>query len=73
MEHPKRALMKALTWRLGGAFFTIILVYVYSGKIAESLAVGSITEGIKVGLFYLHERLWNRINFGRGKPPEYEI
>jgi uncharacterized membrane protein len=28
---------------------------------------------LKIGLYFLHERLWNHISFGRSKRPEYEI
>ena len=28
---------------------------------------------VKIVLYFLHERLWNHIPFGRPKPPEYEI
>jgi hypothetical protein len=24
-------------------------------------------------MYFLHERIWDHINFGRSKPPEYEI
>jgi uncharacterized membrane protein len=27
----------------------------------------------KIALYFLHERLWNHIPYGRPKPPEYEI
>jgi hypothetical protein len=28
---------------------------------------------LKIGAYFIHERLWDRIQFGRPKPPEYEI
>ena len=28
---------------------------------------------IKVAAYFVHERIWDRIEFGRAKPPEYEI
>jgi len=28
---------------------------------------------LKIGAYFVHERIWNHIEFGRGKPPEYEI
>jgi uncharacterized membrane protein len=27
----------------------------------------------KIGVYFLHERMWDRIGFGREKRPEYEI
>ncbi len=73
MEHHKRTICKTLTWRGFGACFTVILIYLYSGDIGESLAVGFLMELVKMGIYYLHERVWNRVSFGRSKPPEYQI
>jgi uncharacterized membrane protein len=38
-----------------------------------SLGVGLIDSVVKIAMYFLHERIWNYINFGRAKPPEYEI
>jgi len=73
MEHPKRSLIKALTWRFFGFIVTTIIVFVYSGDVRESLTVGVVVEGMKLALYYIHERLWNRLEFGRQKVPEYQI
>ena len=73
MEHPKRSLIKALTWRFFGFIVTTIIVFVYSRDVKESFAVGIGVESIKLLLYYIHERLWNKMEFGRRKPPEYQI
>ncbi len=36
-----------------------------AGGIADSL--------LKLGVYYSHERFWNRLSFGKPKPPEYQI
>jgi uncharacterized membrane protein len=28
---------------------------------------------LKIAAYFVHERIWDRIQFGRTKPPEYEI
>jgi uncharacterized membrane protein len=73
MEHPKRSLVKALTWRIIAFLTTIIVVYIYSKDIKESLVIGIGANVIKIFFYYAHERLWNRVEFGRIKPPEYQI
>ncbi len=73
MDHPKRSLLKALTWRFFGFIVTTSLVYFYSRDIREALTIGGGTEAIKLVLFYMHERFWNRISFGRSKTPDYQI
>jgi len=73
MEHPKRSLVKSLTWRLIAVFVTIIAVYIYSGNLKGSLVVGLSANLVKMFLYYMHERIWNRIDYGRIKSPEYQI
>jgi len=73
MEQHKRTLIKTITWRLIALAVTIIVVYAYSGDIKESLAVGFTANIIKMFIYYVHERVWNRVHFGRVKGPEYQI
>lgn len=73
MEHPKRTLLKTITWRIIALVTTIVVVYIYSGDVHESLVVGVSANFIKMFFYYIHERVWNRVHFGRIKIPEYEI
>ena len=49
------------------------IVLVWTGKPGLSFGVGLLDMLAKIGLYFLHERIWNHISFGRPKPPEYEI
>ena len=73
MEQPKRTLAKTLIWRVIALATTIVVVYLYSGDAKESLVVGFVANAFKMLFYYVHERVWNRIDFGRIKPPEYQI
>ncbi len=73
MEHPKRTLIKTITWRVIALLTTIIVVYIYSGNAKASLTIGITANLIKMFFYYIHERVWNRVQFGRVKPPEYQI
>ena len=73
MEHPKRSLLKALTWRVIAFLVTIIAVYIYTKDIKQSLVVGVGANSVKIFLYYAHERIWNRVQFGKIKGPEYQI
>lgn len=73
MDHPKRSLIKALSWRTFGFITTTVIVYIYSGNVAESFAVGIGVESVKLLLYYMHERIWNKVEYGRVKEPEYQI
>ncbi|MDP8262173.1 MAG: DUF2061 domain-containing protein [Candidatus Ancaeobacter aquaticus] len=73
MDLPKRSLVKSLTWRIIAFATTVIAVYIYSGDIKESLIVGIGANSVKIFLYYMHERIWNKLDFGRTKEPEYQI
>lgn len=73
METNFRSLAKAISYRLLGSGSTVCIVFVISGKLSLSLGLGLLDMLAKLGLYFLHERLWNHIEFGRPKPPEYEI
>lgn len=73
MEHPKRSIAKAITWRVIAFLVTVLAVYAYSKDIKESLVIGVSANTIKIFLYYIHERIWNRVNFGRTKALDYQI
>jgi adenylylsulfate kinase len=73
MESNTRSLAKAISYRLLGSAVTAVLVLLWTGRLGISVGIGLLDMGAKIGLYFLHERLWNHINFGRPKPPEYEI
>jgi len=67
MESSVRSLLKTVSWRLLATLTTIMLVFVFSKDLTLGTIVG-ITELItKTILYYVHERLWNQLNFGRAK------
>ncbi|TFG48150.1 MAG: DUF2061 domain-containing protein, partial [Candidatus Brocadiia bacterium] len=35
--------------------------------------IGILDTFVKIGAYYFHERVWDRLNFGKRKPPEYNI
>lgn len=73
MESHYRSIAKAVTWRTGGTVVTFTIVWIFTGNVSLSAGIGLLDTAIKIGAFYAHERLWNRISFGKPKPPEYQI
>lgn len=64
-ESHARSVAKAVSWRLLGTVTTSVLVFVFTRRLVLSLAVGALEFTSKIGLFWLHERAWDRIRFGR--------
>lgn len=70
LERPSRSLLKAISWRLTGTLDTIVISFLITGRFTWALSIGAIELFTKFCLYYLHERVWNRISWGRTQPPE---
>ena len=68
-ETHARSIAKAVSWRVLGTLATATLVFVFTGRLGLSLAIGGLEFGAKIGLFWLHERLWDRLRFGKEEIP----
>lgn len=73
METHARSIIKAISYRLLGSMVTFGVVLLVTRKMDLAAGVGIMDTILKIGAFYFHERLWHRINFGKLKPPDYQI
>ena len=73
MESRSRSLAKAVSYRILGSLSTAGLFYFFTGDLRLAAGAGVLDSIIKIVLYFLHERLWNHIPFGRPKAPDYEI
>jgi len=64
-EEWKRSVCKTLSWRIIATCTTIFLVYIFTSQIVVSLGFGLIEMILKIVIYFLHERVWNRIEFGK--------
>ena len=64
MVERKRHLAKAVTYRFFGSLGTAGVAYVLSGNLQLSAQVWIADTIVKVGLYYVHERLWYRVRWG---------
>jgi uncharacterized membrane protein len=64
-DSHKRSVIKGVTWRLTGTLDTAILSWFFTGNAGISLQIAGAEFLSKIGLYYLHERLWMRLNTGR--------
>lgn len=66
-EKPSRSLVKAISWRATGTLDTIAISYFVTGQAKWALSIGFIELFTKVALYFAHERVWDRLSFGRIK------
>ena len=64
LESRKRHIAKTFTWRLVGTMDTMLLAWIISGDPMIGLKIGFAEVVTKMILYYLHERLWYRIDYG---------
>jgi uncharacterized membrane protein len=60
----KISLVKGVTWRIVGSIDTILISWIYTGDPIIGLKIGATEFLTKVVLYYLHERVWNKIRIG---------
>ena len=73
MESHWRSIFKSFSWRILSLFITGGVTWALTRELRLAVCLGLADACMKVGLFYAHERVWTRVRFGRGLPPEYHI
>jgi adenylylsulfate kinase len=73
MESTSRSIAKAISYRLLGSATTGLIMYVLTNRVTLSLIGSAMDVVLKIGAYFVHERIWNHISLGRNKPPEYQI
>ena len=73
-----RSLIKGVSWRITGSIDTLIISFFVTRKLSWALSIMSVEFFTKIALFYGHERVWEKLPFGRVKEatkdkPSFEI
>lgn len=64
-EKPMRSVIKTISWRVIGTLDTILISWLITGHIALALSIGSVELITKMVLYFFHERIWNKIKWGK--------
>jgi uncharacterized membrane protein len=64
-DKRRRSIAKTITWRSIATLITIGGVYVITGDLALSFGTGLVLNFIKAVGYYVHERVWEHIQWGR--------
>ena len=60
----KRSFTKALSWRFFASLDTFLISYIITGKLSWAGSITLLEIITKTVLHYLHERGWNKFNWG---------
>lgn len=67
-EQHRRSFAKAVSWRITGTVDTFIISLLITGELALASGIALTEVLTKICLYWLHERAWNKISWG--KEPE---
>ena len=73
METPKRSIAKTVSWRVVATLITGVVTYALTGRLDFAVTVGLADTLVKFFIYYVHERMWTRVSYGKVRPLEYEI
>ena len=62
-----RSLAKAVSWRVTGTVDTFIISWLITGQVLLASGIAFTEIVTKICLFWAHERVWNRIRWGRNE------
>ncbi len=63
-KSSQRHVIKTFTWRGIGTIDTILLGWLFSGNHLIGLKIGIFEVVTKMVLYYMHEKIWYKFNFG---------
>ena len=72
-ETNKRSVAKGVTWRVVATMTTMIIVYLFFGRLDLAIATGLLESILKIGLYWAHERAWYKVRWGMTRIEPFNI
>ena len=69
MNTKKRYWAKSISWRLVAVTVLAIVAYLVTSEWEQVTIITLFYHGIQIIIYYLHERVWERISWGQVKHP----
>jgi len=73
MDTKERSWAKSIVWRVIGILLLGMIAYLITGNLTEMTLITILFHGIRLVLYYYHERAWERVDWGKMKHPLAEI
>lgn len=67
IETKRRSLLKAISWRIFATTATTIIIFIFFGRLDLAIAAGIVESISKIFLYFIHERIWSNIKYGKKK------
>lgn len=72
-ETNKRSIVKGVTWRVVATTTTMVIVYIFFGRLDLAIATGLIESVLKIGLFWVHEKAWFKVRWGKKRIDPFNL
>jgi len=72
-ETNRRSIVKGISWRIVATTTTTVIVYVFFGRLDLAIMAGLIETVLKVGLYWGHERIWQKIRWGKERIEPFNL
>ncbi|SFQ36625.1 Uncharacterized membrane protein [Roseivivax halotolerans] len=70
MDTTRRTVAKALCWQALGLCTMTGLGYLFTGSVSQGGAIALTSSGVALVAYVVHERIWDKISWGRRHPGE---
>jgi len=72
-ETNRRLIAKGISWRFVATGTTIIIVYIFFGRLDLAIVAGLLETIAKVALYWVHEKIWQKIKFGKKRIESFNL
>ncbi len=72
-ETNRRSIVKGISWRIVATTTTVIIVFIFFGRLDLAIATGLIESVLKIGLFWAHERIWHKLRWGKKRIEPFNL
>lgn len=66
MDSNIRLIAKSLSWQLLGIVAMTLIGYLFTGSVAAGGGIAMVSAVTGFCVYFIHEKLWSRIRWGRG-------
>ncbi len=63
-ESGWRSTGKTASWRIIASLDTTVLAWIFTGNLKTAVSIGGLEVVTKLILYFLHERVWSRTQYG---------
>jgi len=62
---PQRSFLKGMIWEFISFLIATLAIYFVYGNFGESVKFSLILTAVKIPIFFIHERAWKKIKWGK--------